>query len=298
MRTEIGPPLPMRWAHESASRSDVWSGRSNERSANLANWNDRVAAHLASPGYDVEGFVVNPRRIGNAVSLDREELGDVRGRSLLHLQCHIGLDTLSWARLGAQVTGLDFSPRAVEAAREISRRAQTPGRFVVADVYDAPDALDETFDIVYASEGVLCWLPDVAAWARVLAHLTRPGGTAYIRDGHPVFHALDHDRQDGRLEIVGSYFEGPAQRYDEPGTYVETNVPIEHTVNYEWDHGLGEIVNAFVDAGFRIESLREYPISSYRALPSMVKGRDGWWRLPGQSGQVPSMFSIRAARTE
>ena len=285
-------------ANTSRSRSVVWADRAEERTANLANWNDRVAAHLASPGYDVEGFIADPERVSKAVTLDCEELGDVRGRSLLHLQCHIGLDTLSWARLGAQVTGLDFSPAAVDAARTISRRAQTPAEFVQADVYEAPEALGKTYDIVYASEGVLCWLPDVAAWARVLRRLTRPGGMAYIRDGHPIFHALDHDRSDGRLELIGSYFEGPAARYDEPGTYVDSEIPIEHTVNYEWDHGLGEIVNAFIDAGFRIDLLREYPISAYRALPSMTKGQDGWWRLPAESGQAPSMFSLRATLPE
>ena len=285
-------------ANDSRSRSAVWAGRAEERTANLANWNDRVAAHLASPGYDVEGFIADPERVSKVVTLDREELGDMGGRSLLHLQCHIGLDTLSWARLGAQVTGLDFSPAAIDAAREISRRAQAPAEFVLADVYEAPEVLGKTYDIVYASEGVLCWLPDVAAWARVLRRLTRPGGTAYIRDGHPIFHALDHDRSDGRLELIGSYFEGPASRYDEPGTYVDSDVAIAHTVNYEWDHSLGEIVNAFIDAGFRIESLREYRISGYQALPSMVKSRDGWWSLPAEAAQVPSMFSIRATLPE
>ena len=288
----------MTYPDASADRLTVWRGRTNQRAANLANWNDRVAAHLASPGYDVEGFVGDPQRIGKAVKLDTEELGDVRDRSLLHLQCHIGLDTLSWARLGAQVTGLDFSPPAIAAAREISRRSHTPAEFVLADVYEAPEVLRRTYDIVYASEGVLCWLPDVTAWARVVSRLTRPGGTAYIRDGHPISHAVDHDRPDGRLELVGPYFEGPAHRYDEPGTYVESAVQIEHTVNYEWNHGLGEIVNAFIQAGLRIESLREYRVSAYQALPSMVEDENGWWRLPPQSGQAPSMFSLRATLPE
>ena len=276
----------------------MWSGREHQRASNLSNWNDRVAAHLASPEYDVEGFVAAPRRIGRAVRLDQDELGDVRGLSLLHLQCHIGLDTLSWARLGAEVTGLDFSAPAIDAAREISRRSQTPSRFVVSDVYDAPDVLGETFDIVYASEGVLCWLPDVAAWAQVLRRLTRPGGTAFLRDGHPIFSGLKQDRPDSPLEFVGPYFEGEALRFDEPGTYVETDIPIAHTVTYEWDHGLGEIVNAFTDAGFRIESLREYSVSSYRSLPGMVKSRDGWWRLPDHHPQVPFLFSVRATLPE
>ncbi len=282
---------------DSESRRPVWSGREYQRSANLANWNDRAAAHLVSPGYDVDGFVSDSQRVAKAVELDREELGDVGGLSFLHLQCHIGLDTLSWVRLGAEVTGLDFSPPAIDAAREISRQSQTPAKFVVSDVYEAPEILDEKFDIVYASEGVLCWLPDIAAWAQVVHRLTRPGGTAYIRDGHPVVHSLDLDRPDGRLELVGPYFEGQAMRYDEPGTYVESDVPIDHTVTYEWNHGLGEIVNAFIDAGFRIDSLREYPFSGYRAMPSLIEGADGWWRFPGESGRVPFMFSIRATRS-
>lgn len=285
-------------ADVSRSRRSLWIGREHQRFANLANWNDRVAAHLASPGYDVDGFVADAQLIAKAVKLDAEELSDVRGLSLLHLQCHIGLDTLSWARLGAAATGLDFSPPAIDAAREISRRSRTPAAFVESDVYEASETLGETFDIVYASEGVLCWLPDVAAWAQVVRRLTRPGGTAYIRDGHPVVRSLDLERPDGRLEFVGPYFEGQAQRYDEPGTYVESDVPIDHTVNYEWNHGLGEIVNAFIDAGFRIDSLREYPFSGYRAMPNLVKGRDGWWRFPDQPGRVPFMFSVRATRLE
>ena len=291
------PGSPVSAGNDAALQGTVWTGREHQRSANLANWNDRVAAHLASPGYDVDGFVADPRLIGKAVKLDAAELGDVRGLSLLHLQCHIGLDTLSWARLGAQVTGLDFSAPAVRAAREISRHSQTPARFVVSDVYEAPETLDKTFDIVYASEGVLCWLPDVAAWTQVLRRLTGPGGTAYIRDGHPVVHSLDLDRPDGRLEFVGPYFEGQAMRYDEPGTYVESDVPIDHTVNYEWNHGLSEIVNAFIEAGFRIDSLREYPFSAYRAMPGLVEGADGWWRFADQPGRVPFMFSIRATRS-
>ena len=275
----------------------MWSGREDQRSANLANWNDRAAAHLVSPGYDVEGFVSETARIAKAVKLDREELGDVRGLTLLHLQCHIGLDTLSWARLGAEATGLDFSAPAIDAARDISCRSQTPAKFVVSDVYEAPEALEETFDIVYASEGVLCWLPDVAAWAQVVRRLTRPGGTAYVRDGHPVAHSLDLDRLDARLELVGPYFEGQAMRYDEPGTYVVSDVPIDHTVTYEWNHGLGEMVNAFINAGFRIDSLREYPFSGYRAMPSLIEGPDGWWRFSGEQGRIPFMFSIRATRS-
>ena len=142
------------------------------REANRTNWDDRVPAHLASEFYGVDDFITGTRTLSQAVDFDRAQLGDVRGRSLLHVQCHIGLDTLSWARLGASVTGIDFSERSIEAARDISRRSGVPGRFVLADVHEAPKVLAETFDIVYASEGVLCWLPSVAAWARVVRKFT------------------------------------------------------------------------------------------------------------------------------
>jgi len=264
------------------------------RNANRANWDARVPAHLASAFYGVEDFVAGARTLTQAVDFDRAHLGGVRGRALLHLQCHIGLDTLSWARLGATVTGVDFSERSIEAARDISRRSGVPGRFVLADVHEAPEVLAETFDIVYASEGVLCWLPSVEAWARVARRFTRPGGTLYIRDGHPLAHALDDERTDGRLVIKESYFESGAIRYDEPGTYMGPGVDIDHTTTYEWNHSLGELVSAIADQGFRIESLKEYPFAGYQALPEMVQGDDGWWRLPDGPERLPSLFGLKA----
>ena len=264
------------------------------REANRTNWDDRVPAHLASEFYGVEDFIAGTRNLTQAVDFDRAQLGDVRGRSLLHVQCHIGLDTLSWARLGASVTGVDFSERSIEAARDISRRSGVPGRFVLADVHEAPEVLAETFDIVYASEGVLCWLPLVAAWARVVRRFTRPGGTFYIRDGHPLAHALDLDRSDGQLVMVDPYFEGEAIRYDEPGTYAEWNAAIDQTVTYQWNHSLGEIVSALADEGFLVESLREYPFSGYQAQPGMVQGDDGWWRLPDRAQRLPMLFGLQA----
>ena len=264
------------------------------REANRTNWDDRVPAHLASEFYGVDDFIAGTRNLTQAVDFDCAQLGDVRGRSLLHVQCHIGLDTLSWARLGASVTGVDFSERSIEAARDISRRSGVPGRFVLADVHEAPEVLAETFDIVYASEGVLCWLPSVAAWARVVRRFTRPGGTFYIRDGHPVAHTLDLQRSDGQLVMVDPYFEGEAIRYEEPGTYTEAGVEIDHTVTYEWNHSLGEIVSALADEGFRVESLREYPFSGYQAQPEMVQGDDGWWRLPDRPERLPLLFGLKA----
>ncbi len=267
------------------------------RAANRANWDDRVPIHLnAKTVYDIDGFIADPERISPTVEFDRHQLGDVTGKSLLHLQCHIGHDTLSWARLGATVTGVDFSEPAIAAARDISLRGGAPGRFVVAELYDSPDVLPEHFDIVYTGTGALVWLPDIAGWAQVVAKFVRPGGTLYVRDGHPVFHSLDQERDDDRLEITLPYFEGAPQRWDEDVTYVEGDEKVEHSVQYECTHGLGETVTALIEAGFRIESLKEYQFLEWPALPSMVQGDDGRWRLPEGPDRVPMMFSIRATR--
>jgi SAM-dependent methyltransferase len=267
------------------------------RAANRANWDDRVPIHLkAKTFYDIDGFKADPERISEMVEFDRSELGDVTGKSLLHLQCHIGHDTLSWARLGAVVTGVDFSEPAIAAAREISEASGTPGRFVLAELYDSPDVLPEQFDIVYTGTGALIWLPDIAGWARVAAKFVKPGGTLYVRDGHPVLHTIDLDRTDGHLEITLPYFEGGPQRWDEDMTYVEVPEKVEHSVQYEWTHGLGETVTALIETGFRIEALKEYQFLEWQAMPSMVQGDDGRWRLPEGQDRVPMMFSIRATR--
>lgn len=267
------------------------------RSANRANWDDRAPIHLKSKKvYDNEGFKADPKTISPVVEFDRHEVGDVTGKSLLHLQCHIGHDTLSWARLGAVVTGVDFSEKAIAAAREISRESGTPGRFVVAELYDSPEVLPETFDIVYTGTGALCWLPDIAGWAKVVARFVRPGGTFYIREAHPIAWTLDYERTDGRLEIKLPYFEGKPRRYDADFTYVEVEGKVKNETTYEWNHGMGEIVTALIEAGFRIEALREYQFLEWQAMPSMVHGDDGKWRLPEGRERLPLMYSLRATR--
>ena len=267
------------------------------RSANLANWNDRVPIHLKSKTvYNIEEFKADPDRITPVVEFDRHELGDVTGKSLLHLQCHIGDDTLSWARLGAKVTGVDFSENAIAAARNISRESGTPGRFVLSELYESPNVLPETFDIVYTGNGALCWLPDIAGWAQVVARFVRPGGSFYIREAHPTFQSLDQERVDGKLEITLPYFESTPQRWDEETTYVKVEAKMAHATHYEWNHGLGEIVTALIETGFRIEQLKEYQFLEWQAMPSMVKGDDSKWRLPEGSERLPLMYSVQATR--
>lgn len=152
------------------------------RQANQANWNERTHIHAASRLYHLDGYIADPHKISGVVQFDMPDLGDVSGKTLLHLQCHIGTDTLSLARLGATVTGIDFSPDAITVARQLSAACETPARFEVAELYDTPNVIRETFDIVYTGVGALTWLPDIAAWGRVVAALLKPGGMLFVRD--------------------------------------------------------------------------------------------------------------------
>jgi SAM-dependent methyltransferase len=264
-------------------------------SANRNYWDNKASFNVAT--WDVDAFVADPARLTRIVAADRDAIGDVRGRSLLHLQCHFGMDTLAWARLGARVTGVDFSPRAIAIATDLAARTGLPARFVEADLYAVADALEETFDIVYTGGGALCWLPDIRAWAQVVSRMLRPGGTFYIREAHPVMWSLEDQRDDAELVIGRPYFavERP-KRWDAEPVWDE-EVPEVSPTHYEWSHGLGEIVGALIAAGLVIEAFREHQTCLWRALPFMVEGEDGWWRLPERPERLPLMYSIRARKS-
>jgi SAM-dependent methyltransferase len=268
-------------------------------------WDGVVPIHEASRGYDREGFLRGEKPL---CPVELAELGPrVAGKTLLHLQCHFGMDTLAWARLGARVTGLDFSQPAIEAARRLSADSGIPGRFVHANVYDAAHVLGETFDIVYTGIGALCWLPDVAGWARVAAACIAPGGALYLYEGHPVLWALG-ERDDGVLALERTYFElSEPDLWEGDTTYTDgPNVPFRR--NYGWNHGLGEIVNALIAAGLRLEFVHEHREVPWQALPWMLPvgpGADGrypsnrMWRLPdAQRDLAPLMYSLLAHKPE
>jgi SAM-dependent methyltransferase len=263
--------------------------------ANRANWDERVQHHIASDFYDMDAFRAGAITVPD---VEREEVGDVAGKSLLHLQCHFGQDTLSWARLGATVTGLDFSGEAIAAARSIAEELSIPAEFVEANVYDAPQALEgRQFDIVYTSLGVLTWLPDIERWAQAAAACVRPGGLLYLRDGHPFAWVFD-DEHPSELRVRFPYWSvDGGLRFDYPGSYA-TGAETQHNVTYESPHALGDIVTALVQAGLAIEFLHEFNYASYRAFPFMEQSDDGNWRLPAHADSVPLIFSIRAHRPE
>jgi SAM-dependent methyltransferase len=263
-----------------------------QREANRQRWDERVPLHVGSRFYDVDGF-----RTGRCSlqPFEREELGDVDGLELLHLQCHFGLDTLSWARRGARVTGLDFSAPAIAAARALAGELAIDARFVEADVYAATDTLGEGgFDVVYTGHGALCWLPDLDRWADAVARLLRPGGRLYLAEFHPLAETM----ADGAPEIVRSQFEHAGQRYEDSGTYTDVDAPTRNNVGWEWTHGLGVVVTALARRGFRIASLHERPTTLFARFPDMVRDEDGVYHQPEGRPAVPLSYSLLATLPE
>jgi 2-polyprenyl-3-methyl-5-hydroxy-6-metoxy-1,4-benzoquinol methylase len=261
--------------------------------ANRAMWDERVAIHVRSEFYDNESFKVGRVSL-HQVEID--EMGDVGGKRLLHLQCHFGQDTMSWARLGAKVTGIDFSPSAVEVANGMATELGLGARFVCANVYDAGEALGgECFDVVYTGGGAIIWLDDIERWARIVADSLEPGGVLYLREFHPVAGVFDYESLE--LKPRFRYFTNEALYDETPGTYTDGDAQTQHNASYEWVHTVGDVVTAVAGAGLVIEFLHEFSATGYRALPMMVRGNDGMWRLPGELHEMlPLMYSLRARK--
>jgi SAM-dependent methyltransferase len=263
---------------------------------NEALWDAWTHVHEASEFYDLEGFKRGGIRLR---PYEIEEVGPVEGLDLLHLQCHFGIDTLSWARLGARVTGADFSEAAVDLARSVAPEIGiADARFVRSDLYDLPNVLDGDFDVVYTSRGVLGWLPDIRRWAEVVAGFVRPGGRFYITEIHPVAQVLENEGvQPGEIVVRYPYWEHrDPLSWPVKGSYADPDAEVVGHTEHGWDHGLGEIVTALIDAGLRIESLREYPFLDWQ-LDFLVEADDGTWRLPPEiEGELPLSFSILATR--
>ncbi len=265
------------------------------RLANRANWDARVDIHFDSEEYGIGRFKSDPAHLSGVVRYDRNKLGDVSGKSLLHLQCHIGTDSISWARLGAIVTGTDLSETSIAAARRLSDESGTSARFLVSELYDTPRVLDETFDVVYTGVGAICWLPDIAGWAEVVSSFLEPGGTFYMREGHPMMWALDWE-DPTELRVRTSYFETAEPEPDEEHeTYAGDGV-VASPLTYAWNHGIGETIDALIRSGLRIDRVAEYDECEWQGLPQMVLEEDGMWRLPDHRDRLPLMWSVLATK--
>jgi SAM-dependent methyltransferase len=270
------------------------------RSLNRASWDERAPAHAASPDYARDQFLSDPSYLSEVVQFDVPRLGDLTGLRGVHLQCHIGTDTISLSRMGARMTGLDFSSASLAEARGLAERIGADVDFVEGDVYSAVDLLgSECFDFVFTGIGALCWLPSVGRWADVVARLLRPGGRLHIREGHPMLWALEDAREDELLVVDYPYFERDVPTiWNEPGTYVQTDVEFQNNLTHEWNHGIGETVTALLDAGLQLTTLVEHDTVPRDALPGKMEIVNGGqeYRLIDRPWRLPHTYTLQAVK--
>lgn len=256
--------------------------------ANRRLWNEWARINQESAFYDMAGFRAGQTSLK---PIELEEVGDVAGKSLLHLQCHFGQDTLSWARAGAKVTGIDLSPEAIARAEALARELGIDARFLCADVLDPKELGDAQFDIVFTSYGALNWLPDLGAWARVIARHLKPGGRLHVVEFHPIISMLDEDAK----EITSGYFNsGDALRFESTASYAGgDHAPIE---SFEWPHSLAEIVQSLLDAGLTLISLREFPYCVHNCWKFLEESEPGRFVVKHHPGKLPLLFSLSARK--
>jgi SAM-dependent methyltransferase len=265
--------------------------------ANQANWDARTPVHLASRFYGLQHEKLDPARWFAA--FEWEDLGELAGRDVLHLQCHLGTETIAFAERGARAVGLDISEASVAAATDIATRAGTDVSYVQANVYDAVEALGERkFDVVYTGKGALCYLPDLDRWASTVAQLLRPEGRLYIAEFHPLLNSLGPkpaEGESGELLLRHDYLGGrDAVHRDATYTYTDGPAVQGATDSYEWMHGLDDVINALIGAGLRIRRLRESDELPWPRWPQMTRTPSGWWRLPETEPRIPLLYGLLA----
>ncbi|MFX1566929.1 MAG: class I SAM-dependent methyltransferase [Promethearchaeota archaeon] len=257
---------------------------------NLKRWNELVDINAKSKSYDLPGFLEGNSSL---FPIEVEEIGDVKGKSLLHLQCHFGMDTLSWARLGAKVTGVDFADKAIELAKDLSNKLNIPAKFILSNVYNVLQILNEKFDIVFTSYGTICWLPDLVQWAQIISECLNPGGFFYIIDGHPFGFIIDEKQEP--FKVGFNYFsEGKPIFFDEGTAYADPLADLKNQAAYEWDHPMSEIINSLINANLEIDFLHEFPFTFFSIHPDMKKREDRYWEFKNYEFTIPMMFSIKA----
>ncbi len=264
---------------------------------NLANWNDRAAIHYRDEagGYRVKEFL---NGADNLHGIEDREIGDVKNLRIAHLQCHFGIDTLCLARRGASCVGLDFSPEAIAAARDLQKQTGLDASFVEGNVYDARALIEGHFDMVYVTWGAINWLPDIARWARVVSSLLKPGGTLYLLEGHPSLFTHDESTTDFRL---GYDWRTPMDKpviMDEATTYTGDTATFANTTTHEWNHPLSDIINAVIASGMRLDYLNEHEELAWQFAPLMVpvEGKRRMWVLPKGFPKLPLAFSLKATK--
>ena len=257
---------------------------------NKTNWDNRVPIHRDSSFYDIQSFKNGKNSLNH---IEISELGNVKGKTVLHLQCHFGLDSLSWSRLGAKVTGIDFSEKAIDLANQLNAELDMDATFVCCNVYDLEQCLNAKYDIVFTSYGVIGWLPDLQRWAKIISHFLKPGGTFYMAEFHPYVWMFD----DNFTRIEYSYFNVGVIETDNENTYANRTEEFNHK-EYSWNHPISDVVNALIGAGLNISMLHEYDYSPYDCFKNMVKKEDGKFYISGMENKLPMIYSIKASKPE
>lgn len=263
--------------------------------ANQKMWDEFAKEHfqVENEYYSVKAFLEGKTSLRQ---FELKEMGNVKGKKLLHLQCHFGLDTLSWVREGAVVTGIDFSGEAIRLAKILAIKANLTENFIQTNLYDLPKVLSEKFDIVYTSIGVLCWLNDLKKWAEIITHFLKSGGFFYIAEGHPVSKMFDNDHQE-ELQLKYNYFHRSEPiKFTAEGSYASDNSHMNPHIEYEWNHSLSDIINSLIQAGLKIEFINEYPFTAYKLYAFSEKNSNGYYRLKNQKVEVPLLFTLKASK--
>lgn len=249
-------------------------------------WNAVTPIHLHSELYNLEGFKKGETTLQPT---ELKEIGDVRGKTLLHLLCHFGMDTLSWAREGAIVTGVDLSNESITLAKKLSKDMHIPATFITADIYDLPNVLDKKFDIIFMSYGVLLWLSNIKNWGSIIKRFLKKGGVFYIIELHPFTNILSYD-----FKLAYNYFDKGPYVDESSGTYTDWESGVKGTT-YEWSYTISDVINTVIAQGLTIEYLHEFPFTMYDQFPgSMVKNKKGQYVLKDKTIQIPLLFSLKA----
>lgn len=256
--------------------------------ANKVLWNKRTAVHIDASFYDLPSFLNGTTSLKK---IELDELGDVSGKTILHLQCHFGMDTLSLARMGASVTGIDLSNDAIDEAKKLSSQSGLDAQFICCNVYDLPNHLNVQFDIVFTSYGVIGWLPDLGLWAGIISQFLKPGGFFYMAEFHPVVWMLDEDFQ----RVKYYYHNHELIEIDSAGTYTDRYANIK-AKEYSWNHSISEVLNALLNQGLQLKFFNEFSYSPFSCFNNIVEGSDGNWRVKNLEDKIPMVYSLKALK--
>lgn len=255
---------------------------------NKTSWNKRTASHLTSDFYDVDGFLKGRTSLK---SIELDLLGDIRGKRILHLQCHFGQDTISLGRLGANVTGVDFSDRAIESAKKLAEQADINATFICCDLYDLPNHLTEQFDIVFTSYGTIGWLPDIEKWANIVSNFLKPNGKFVFAEFHPVVWMFD----DNFENVKYKYFNSQAIIETESGTYADKTADI-HQEYVTWNHGMAEVISSLLNNDIQLTSVKEYDYSPYDCFSGTVEFEPEKYRIEKLDDKIPMVYSLTGTK--